>query len=345
MTQPEGRAFIPYPMKLSDLFKESVWGNQRLASVLHKRLPANKPIGESWEMADHGEDTNMVTNGPCAGLTIAQLRERHGEELVGAHALAAGNGKTPLLIKFIDANQVLSVQVHPDNAYAAAHHPGELGKTEAWYIISADPGAEIVFGLKPGVDRDALRKAIDDGKVESLLNRVPVRAGECYYTPSGVAHAIGAGVVVYEIQQNSDVTYRFYDWNRLGLDGKPRELHIQQSLDVIDLRPIDDPRCRATTVQERHGTVQRLINSPFFVLDLLEGDHEVESTTAGTGFHVLSAIGGHGEVEALDAGGPDPTTSLSMGETVLLPAALGRYRVGLGSGLRALRGFVPPPTS
>jgi mannose-6-phosphate isomerase len=341
------KGFIPYPIKFHPLFKERVWGGRRLASVLGKALPPNAPIGESWEVSDREGDSTAVANGPYSGLSLSILRQIYPSELVGEHGIAAGNGRLPLLIKFIDASEVLSVQVHPDNNYAAVHHPGELGKTEAWYVVHADPDSEIIFGLKPGIDRASLERAIASGTVEDTLRHVKVEPGDCFFTPAGRAHALGAGLVVYEVQQNSDVTYRFYDWNRLGLDGKPRELHIRQSLDVLDFSDAaEDPRCRPFTVTELSGEVKRLIHCPFFVLDLMEGDATIEADTKPHGFHVISVISGQAEIicveSTVEAEEADVhRVAVSLGETALLPALLGRYRIEPRGSFKALRSFVP----
>ncbi|MGC8833011.1 MAG: type I phosphomannose isomerase catalytic subunit [Armatimonadota bacterium] len=347
MVPLEEKSFIPYPIKFHPLLKERVWGGRRLESVLGKSLPLNAPIGESWEISDREDDATVVANGPYSGLSLSVLRREHPSELVGNHGIAAGNGRFPLLIKFIDASEVLSVQVHPNNEYAAAHHPGELGKTEAWYIVHADPDSEIIFGFKPGVDRTALEKAIESGTVKDTLRHLKVKSGDCFFTPAGRAHALGAGIVVYEVQQNSDVTYRFYDWNRLGLDGKPRELHIPQSLDVLDFsEDAEDPRCSPSPLKELSGEVKRFIHCPFFVLDLIEGSAPVEADTGPHGFHAISAISGQAELVcveptlgALESGVHHVT--ITVGETVLLPASLGRYRIEPHGQFKALRSFVP----
>lgn len=339
--------FVPYPIKLFDILKERIWGGRRLACILGKTLPEGRSIGESWEVSDRENDVSVVANGPYAGTRLSELRKQWGEELIGGHGLEAGRGRVPLLIKFIDASEVLSVQVHPDNDYAAEHHPGELGKTEAWYVIHAEPGARIVFGLKPGTNRDALRSAIEAGKVEDLLQYVPASTGDCFFTPAGTVHALGAGLVVYEVQQNSDVTYRFYDWNRVGLDGKPRELHIEHSLKVVNFSIPQDTPCTPITVRERRGDVSRLIHCPFFVLDRIDPFYTFESTTAGTGFHILTAVAGQGEVRALNPSGAAVSAGvasvpLRTGESMLLPASLGPYDIRPVGSLRVLRTFVPP---
>ena len=203
-------------MKLKPVLKDIVWGGYRLAGEYGKSDDPNKKIAESWELAAHKNGVNIIENGEHAGKLLSEVW---------------GAEKFPLLIKFIDAKQKLSVQVHPGDDYAKKFE-GEFGKTEMWYIVDANPGAQIVYGLNGDYSRRDLQSLINAGKFEDCLNYITVKPGDVYFIPAGLVHAIGAGILIAEIQQNSDTTYRFYDYNRLGDDGKPRELHIQQALDV-----------------------------------------------------------------------------------------------------------------
>jgi mannose-6-phosphate isomerase len=227
---------VLYPLTFHPLFKERVWGGRSLETLYRKPLPPGVPIGESWEISDRPGDTSVIANGPLAGKDLHWLVERHPQELLGD--VPAPNGRFPLLIKLLDAREKLSLQVHPP-----AHRAAELGgeaKTEMWYIAQADPGAELYVGLKRGVTRSEFEQKVRSGAVVECFHRIPVRAGSAMFLPSGRVHAIGGGLVIFEIQQNSDTTYRVFDWNRLGLDGRPRELHIEQSLASIvfdDIEP------------------------------------------------------------------------------------------------------------
>ncbi|GIQ66251.1 hypothetical protein PACILC2_48190 [Paenibacillus cisolokensis] len=220
----------PYPLQFEPVFKERVWGGQALS-----RFGLNIPegaIGEGWMIGDHPNGTTKVKNGELAGKGLDEIREAYGREWFGSKALNGKSGRFPLLIKLLDCNDDLSVQVHPTDDYERLPQ-GELGKTEMWYILDAKPGAKIIYGLKEGVDRAAMEKAIREGSIMDTLQEVPVEAGDAFYIPAGTVHALCSGVVVAEIQQNSDTTYRLYDYDRPGLDGKPRELHIEDSLNVI----------------------------------------------------------------------------------------------------------------
>ncbi|MBM3876363.1 MAG: mannose-6-phosphate isomerase [Verrucomicrobia bacterium] len=219
-----------YPLTFQPIFKERVWGGRRLQDLYGKALPPGARIGESWEISDRPGDESVVTNGPLAGRTLRWLMEHHGSELLGAAAPAGG--RFPLLVKLLDARDALSLQVHPPAAKAAAL--GGEPKTELWYFTEATADACIHAGLRSGVTRAEFERRVRDGTVAECFHRIPVRRGDAMFLPGGRVHALGAGCVLIEVQQNSDTTYRVFDWNRPGLDGKPRELHVGQALEAID---------------------------------------------------------------------------------------------------------------
>jgi len=219
-----------YPLTFRPIFKERVWGGRNLERIYRKPLPPDIPIGESWEISDRPGDVSVIANGPLAGKDLHWLMQHHAKELLGDARLT--DGRFPLLIKILDAEEKLSLQVHPP-----AHKAAELGgepKTEMWYIADAKPGAELYVGLKRGVTRAEFERKIKTGEISDCFHRVKVKAGDVMFLPSGRVHAIGEGMVIFEIQQNSDTTFRVFDWNRIGLDGKPRALHIPESLASID---------------------------------------------------------------------------------------------------------------
>ena len=225
-----------YPLIFQPIFKERVWGGRELERLYGKKLPPGAVIGESWEISDRPGDASVIANGPLAGKDLRWLMEHHAPEILGG-AKPAADGRFPLLCKILDARDKLSLQVHPP-ANKAAELGGEP-KTEMWYIADAAPDARFYVGLKRGVTRAEFEKKISDGSVADCFHRVPVRAGDTMFLPSGRVHAIGDGLVIFEIQQNSDTTYRVFDWNRVGLDGKPRELHVAQSLASIDFNDFE----------------------------------------------------------------------------------------------------------
>ena len=254
-----------YPLTFHPIFKERVWGGREIERLYKKKLPAGAPIGESWEISDRPGDASVIANGPLAGKDLRWLMENHRAELLGGAKPAAEN-RFPLLCKILDAREKLSLQVHPP-ANKAAELGGEP-KTEMWFIADAAPGAELFVGLKRGVTRAGFEKKVRIGEVAECFHRVPVRAGDAMFLPSGRVHAIGAGLVIFEIQQNSDTTYRVFDWNRVGLDGQPRELHIAQSLASIDFKDFEP-----ALVQNQFtggGPIQKrpLVNDPLFNVEV-----------------------------------------------------------------------------
>ncbi len=218
------------PLSFRPLFMERVWGGNRLAEMPGKHAPAGAPIGESWELVDRADAQSVVARGPLAGTTLHELWTVFRKDVFGARVPDAP--RFPLLAKILDAQETLSVQVHPPAKMAAALH-GEP-KTEMWYLLDAAEGAELFAGFRRGTTRADFEGALGEGRAAELLHRVPVRAGDAMFIPSGRCHAIGAGCLIAEIQQNSDTTYRVFDWNRTGLDGKPRALHVAESLASID---------------------------------------------------------------------------------------------------------------
>lgn len=221
------------PIQFLPIYQTRVWGGRRLQEIYGRDLPSNgQPYGESWELVDRETEQSVVVGGSFDGMTLHALWTDHREEIFGSHAATMSSERFPLLMKILDARDRLSIQVHPPATVA-----DELGgepKTEMWYIAHAEPDAELYVGLKNGVSRDEFEVALRDGKTEQVVHQIPVSTGEFIFIPSGRLHAIGAGLVIFEIQQNSDTTYRVFDWNRLGLDGKARELHIDESLRCID---------------------------------------------------------------------------------------------------------------
>ena len=220
-----------YPLIFEPIYKPRIWGGRNLERLLGKALPAGQAIGESWELADLPSDASVVANGPQKGRSLHEVMQRWGKDLLGSAGLY--RGRFPLLIKFLDAEDILSVQVHPDKE-AAAELGGDLDpKYEAWYVVEARPGAVIYCGLKAGVSREMLVAASRDGTVGDLLNKFEAHAGDCFYLPAGTVHALGAGLVIAEPQTPSDVTYRLFDWNRVDpKTGKGRELHLEQGIRV-----------------------------------------------------------------------------------------------------------------
>lgn len=317
MSAPLPQGVEPYPLILRPIFFEKVWGGRAL-ETLGKHLPPGVNIGESWELADMGSTSasgagggaarSHIDNGPLAGKTLADAAAMWGEQMTGGHPLTPTGG-FPLLVKFLDAHENLSIQVHPSPAYAAAH-PGANLKTECWYILHAEPGAVIYKGLVPGVTPAALAAHIADGTVVKDLIAVPAIVGDCHNLPSGTIHALGAGVVVAEVQMPSDTTFRVYDWGRKG-----RELHVREALECTDFANSAPPATRLENGQRK----ARLVVTEFFTLDEhAAGPGDAISVGDGSGPAVVIAL--HGAASIGDLLSDKPRVELRAGQTCVIPA-------------------------
>lgn len=278
---------------LSPAYKDYLWGGDRLRAAFGKQSP-DAIIAESWELSVHPDGRSVIASGACRGETLAAYLVRHP----GAAGEAAGD--FPVLVKLIDAQRALSVQVHPDDAYAL-RHAHERGKTELWHILDAAPGAFLYLGVSRPVSREELAARIADGTVEQVLQKVPVRAGESYYVPAGMLHAIGAGILLYEVQETSNQTYRVYDYGRVDAAGRPRQLHVQQALAVASLSPVSAVPPGADAARPcGGGTLETLAETPFFTLRLLSLDGTATLDAAPDGFLHLLCV--DGAAEAADGG-------------------------------------------
>ncbi len=305
-----------YPLVFQPRFKERVWGGRELERLYGKRLPAGKPIGESWEISDRPGDASVIANGPLAGQNLRWLMEQHGAEILGG-AKAAAEGRFPLLCKILDAREKLSLQVHPP-ASKAKELKGEP-KTEMWFIADATPDACLYVGLKPGVTRAEFEARIADGGVADCFHRIPVRPGDTMFLPSGRVHAIGDGLVIFEIQQNSDTTYRVFDWNRVGLDGQPRELHIAQSLASIDFNDFAPALVADGFENGPNFKYRSLVQDPLFHVTEMVLEN---SATLGLDQPVMRVIAVVNGVASVTCGNSNTAAELKAGQFCMLPASL-----------------------
>ena len=272
-----------YPLLFTPVLKDYIWGGRSLEK-LGRDLP-DGIIAESWEIAAHPDGTTAVANGRYAGKLLTELQAELGLDLIGRNcAWAQERGKFPLLIKLLDANQPLSVQVHPKDDYALAHEGNELGKTEMWVVLHAAPGAKVQFGVTAGTTPENFRAGIENGSLEPHLHYVPVKTGDHICVPAGSLHAIMDGLLIAEIQQNSNTTYRVYDWNRLGHDGQPRPLHVDKALDVINFAQVE-PSLRPPTPISHENNVRRslLCKNEYFVTERVEIAAGADFTSECTG--------------------------------------------------------------
>ena len=305
-----------YPLRFEPIYQYRLWGGRRLANLLAAPLPGDGPIGEAWILSDRPDHPSQVANGRLKGRTIGQLMEQCREQLMGR--LAGRFPRFPLLLKFLDAQEMLSVQVHPSDAHADLLPAGETGKTEAWVVLEAGTESRIYAGLKPGATADDLRRALTNGTVAEHIACFTPKAGDGVFIPAGTVHTLGGGVVVFEVQQNSDVTFRLYDWNHVDAKtGKPRPLQVDQALASIDFATraggLVAPVVEATTPVER----ERLFDCEQFRLWRLRGQLPFAVGAAGVP-HVLVSIEGNGHVEYGGA-----THEAGRGDVFLLPAVLG----------------------
>ncbi|NOY41155.1 MAG: class I mannose-6-phosphate isomerase [Planctomycetes bacterium] len=305
-----------YPLRFQPLFRRYLWGGRRLATVLGKSIGVGDDYAESWEVVDHGQDQSVVLSGPAAGKTLREIVSGHAVELLGQHA---DETQFPLLFKFLDCNRALSVQVHPNDEQGAKLVPPDLGKTEAWIVLAADPGSKVYAGLKPDVTREALRSALEAGTCDACLHEFEPQVGDCIFIEAGTVHALGAGLLIAEIQQASDTTFRLFDWNRVGADGNPRQLHVDESLATIDFSR--GPVVPQQPISTGRAGRQRLVDCDKFVLDRCHGN-AAQTFGGDDRFHLLAILEGAVEIAG---------EKFVAGETCLLPAAAGRVEA-IGDG-------------
>ena len=303
--------------KLSPAFKDYLWGGERLKSEYGKHTGLS-PLAESWELSCHKDGPSTIVNGADAGRTLAEYAARHPACVGTRHT----DGVFPVLIKLIDAARPLSVQVHPDDAYAQRVE-GEPGKTEMWYVVDAQPGAQLYYGFQRELTREEAARRIADGTLTDVLNAVPVKAGDVFFIDAGTVHAIGAGILIAEIQQNSNTTYRVFDYGRLGADGKPRALHVEKALDVARLCPPERP-AGPMGKPEQNGdcTSTLLAKCGYFTARLLDVAGSAPLCADGESFHSLLCLSGSGAVVC--GGGAVP---FAKGDSLFLPAGLGAYTI------------------
>lgn len=310
-----------YPLKFKPIYKEKIWGGNRLTAQFSRNLPADR-IGESWELAAHKNGTSIVSNGYFKGESLPGLIDKYWTEIMGQEIERTDYDKFPLLIKLLDANDKLSVQVHPDEEYAAEYNIGDSGKNELWYIIDAKPDAELIYGLQPELTKEELAVSIETGQVVDKLKSIPVESGDVIFIPAGTVHSIKEGILLAEIQQNSDTTYRIYDWNRVNSDGQPRKLHIEEALEAIDFSRNSYDKCQSIKLTENNYQREILAISEHFITEKIKVEDSFTAEPEKKRFEVLLPLAGQAIINYNQG-----TLKVNKGETVLIPACLNSYQL------------------
>ncbi|MDA9875525.1 MAG: type I phosphomannose isomerase catalytic subunit [Flavobacteriaceae bacterium] len=306
-----------YPLKFQPILKDKIWGGQKLHQILHKPT-TSKNAGESWEISDVEGDTSVVANGALQGSSLNYLLETHTSDLLGEKNFRQFGTKFPLLIKFIDAKEDLSVQLHPNDQLAKARH-NSFGKTEMWYVVQADPESNLIVGFNQEMTQELYLKHLEDKTLQSILNFDTVKAGDAYFIEVGRIHAIGAGVLLAEIQQTSDITYRVYDWDRVDSEGNERELHNDIALEAFDFDMPDNFRVNYTKDSD---SPTELVSCPYFTTNVFKVNDTILKENTHDSFMIYMCVEGKAQIEV-----DGNQTEISMGETVLIPACIKRFSI------------------
>lgn len=323
-----------YPLTFTPVFKDYLWGGRNLEN-LSRKLPPESIVAESWDIAAHKDGVSTINNGVFANYTLVELQDELGIDLIGTNnQWAQERGKFPLLVKLLDANRPLSVQVHPNDEYALANEGNELGKTEMWVVLHAKKGAELILGVNAGTTPEKFRVGIEKGNLEPYLYHLPVKTGDHVCVPAGTLHAIMDGIIVAEIQQNSNTTYRVYDWNRVGADGNPRPLHIDKALDVINFAQIEPNLSHPTLFSDAEGIrSSTLCANSYFITEKIEMDAgaNYRGFCSGETLEIWGVIKGQAIINGVE---------LNAVQFSLLPAALGEFSISAKTKTVLLRTYV-----
>lgn len=304
--------------KIQPIFKDYIWGGNKLQSLYNKQCDL-EVVAESWELSTHKDGQCIIATGPFKGNTLASYIEEQGQAVLGSKC--PYERELPILIKLIDAKDNLSVQVHPDDAYAKAYED-DLGKTEMWIVLEAEEGAQLVYGLKKSMSKLEFEKCIKENKVEEVLNYVDVKKGDVFFIEPGTIHAIGKGIIIAEIQQSSNVTYRVYDYNRVGLDGKPRALHIDKAIEVSKLEACQEAKLAYQLEDHMEYRRGKIVECPYFKVEYIEVEEEIHIEMDGTSFHSILLTEGKIQVS-----NKDEIIELEKGESLFIPADNGNYKI------------------
>lgn len=308
------------PLKLTAPCKDYLWGGTKLRTEYHQQSAAQK-LAESWMLSCHPDGLSVISGGTFDGMTLKDLIAQEGRGILGTNCDRFE--QFPVLVKLIDAQGRLSIQVHPNNEYALEHE-GEYGKTEMWYILENEPGAYLYYGFQKEISKEEFAERIRSQTLTEVLNRVEVHPGDVFFIEAGTLHAIGAGILLAEIQQNSNTTYRVYDYGRVGADGKPRALHVDKALDVTELkRPVRPTEPQGKPVRDGDCVKTLLASCPYFTVSRIALSGKIKMTADSSSFHSILCVSGRGE---LYHGGEAPVP-LQKGDSLFIPAGMGHYTV------------------
>jgi mannose-6-phosphate isomerase len=309
-------------IRFQEAYFERIWGGDKLRTILGRNTPADKVIGEAWIVSDHESHESIVSEGPHVGKTLRQLLEVDPEGILGTRAALTAQGRFPLLLKILDSAEALSVQVHPDDTAALRLGEPDVGKTEMWHVFQSDPESELICGIDPSVKAEAFAAAIADGSVEEQMTRFAAPAGTSTFVSAGTVHAIGGGIILSEIQQNSNITYRLYDWGRVDDQGCARELHVDKGLEVTHFGSTHGGASQVLDY-DSNGTACSVLGAcEYFAAELIRVSGYYGRDTRGESFHLLQA-----KLDPLTIRGADEEYTLHAGEVVLVPGALTHYKV------------------
>lgn len=317
-------------LRFTPILKQKIWGGKKLNQLLHKNIEGDN-IGESWEISDVDGDESIISNGALQGKTLRALLKEYQYHLVGNHVYETFGNEFPLLIKFIDAKEVLSIQVHPDDALANAQE--SFGKTEMWYVVQADKGSNIIIGFKNDSDTKEYLHHLEEKTLVDILNIDEVREGDVYFVPPGRVHAIGAGVVIAEIQQTSDLTYRIYDWDRKDIDGNYRELHTEKALKAIDFSSQSSYK---TPYLKKENIANEVVTCPYFTTNMLpvKGEVQIDNSTKDS-FVIYMCVKGEVTFRC-----KNQEEKVKMGETILVPACITDFEISSSNQSELLETYI-----
>ncbi|MDT3404752.1 type I phosphomannose isomerase catalytic subunit [Mucilaginibacter terrae] len=321
-----------YPLKFKTIYKDKIWGGQKIKTYLHKDFGNLPNCGETWEISGVKSDVSVVDNGALQGQSLAALLEEHKEALVGKAVYERFGNEFPLLVKFIDANEDLSIQVHPNDELARKRH-NSFGKTEMWYVIEADPGSSLIAGFSEEVSQEVYVEKLNSGHLTDILNREDVKAGDVFFLPAGRVHTIGKGLLIAEIQQTSDITYRIYDFDRVDDKGNKRELHTEEALAAIDYKKYPNYRTDYTPVKNEDV---HLVSCPYFTTNVMDYTEAVSKDYSSLdSFVIYVCLEGSYELKYNGESYP-----VKMGECLLLPNTVDKVELTTEDGFKILESYI-----